>query len=115
MAQSLANILIHIVFSTKERRPFLHDAEFRAELHSFLAGISKSLECPPIQVGGVADHVHILARQARTIALAEWVKELKRASTTWIRETHPLLEEFHWQGGYAAFSVSQSQSPRVQK
>ena len=60
------------------------------------------------------DHGHILARQSRTISLADWVKELKRASSLWIKDRTPALEMFHWQAGYGAFSVSQSQSPVVE-
>lgn len=113
MPQSLSNVLVHIVFSTKERRPFLQDAVLRDEMHHYLGGISQCLECPPVRVGGVPDHVHILARQSRTITLADWVKELKRGSSLWIKEREPALEAFHWQAGYGAFSVSQSQSARV--
>src|SRR5438105_6891089 len=80
MPQSLSNVLIHIVFSTKERRPFLQNAELRDEMHHYLGGISKKLDCPPVRVGGMPDHVHILARQSRTITLADWIKELKRGS-----------------------------------
>ena len=113
MPQSLSNVLVHIVFSTKERRAFLQNAELRDEMHHYLGGISKNLDCPPVRVGGTADHVHLLARQSRTITLADWIKELKRGSSLWIKEKDPLLEGFHWQAGYGAFSVSQSQSGRV--
>ncbi len=113
MPQSLSNVLVHIVFSTKERRPFLQNAELRNEMHHYLAGICKNLDCLPVRVGGTADHVHILARQSRTITLADWIKELKRGSSLWIKEKDPLLEGFHWQAGYGAFSVSQSQVGRV--
>jgi len=115
MPQSLANVLIHIVFSTKDRRPLLQNLALRQELHTYLAGVSRTLDCPAIIVGGVADHVHILARQARVISLADWIKELKRGSGIWIKERSPEMAEFWWQGGYAAFSVSQSQSGRVQR
>jgi REP element-mobilizing transposase RayT len=114
MPQSLSNVLIHIAFSTKERWPYLLDATLRDEMHHYLGGICNRLDCPPVRVGGMADHVHILARQSRTIALADWVKELKRGSSIWIKEKEQALESFHWQAGYGAFSVSQSQSPRVQ-
>jgi len=115
MSQSLANILVHIVFSTKERRPFFQDVALRDEMHRYLAGVSKSIDCPTIRVGGVADHVHLLARQVRTVSLAEWVKELKRVSSIWIKSRDPALQTFQWQTGYGAFSVSQSQSPLVDR
>ena len=114
MPQSLSNVLVHIVFSTKERRAMLRGADIRAEMHKYLGGISNNLDCPPIIVGGTDDHVHLLARQARTIALADWIKELKRGSSIWIKTKGPALEAFQWQAGYGAFSVSQSQSDRVQ-
>jgi len=108
MAQSLSNLLVHIIFSTKERRPFLGDASHRAALHGYLGAISVRLDCPVVRVGGVDDHVHILARQARTISVAEWVKELKRASSQWAKTQGGALRRFQWQAGYGAFSVSQS-------
>jgi hypothetical protein len=77
MPQSLAKILIHTVFSTKERRPFLGDPALRGELHRYLGGILGDLECQPIIVGGVQDHVHLLASLSRTCHVADMVKELK--------------------------------------
>jgi len=115
MPQSLANILVHLVFSTKGREPFLLDAALRSRMHGYLGGISRTLECPAVQIGGTADHVHVLARQARTISLADWMKELKRASSLWIKEKEPSQQSFQWQSGYGAFSVSQSQSPVVER
>jgi putative transposase len=112
--QSLSNILVHIVFSTKDRRPWLRSPELQTALHRELACISKQLSCDPVRVGGFEDHVHLLCRQARTISLAEWVKELKRVSSIWIKKQDATLKSFQWQVGYGAFSVSQSQSPRVQ-
>jgi len=108
MPQSLSAVYIHLVFSTKNRGPLLRDAATCAELHAYLGGISKTLECPPIQVGGIEDHVHILARLGRTITQADWVKELKRISNLWLKERGPDFADFEWQSGYADFSVSQS-------
>ena len=115
MPQSLSNVLVHIVFSTKERRAMLRGDDLRREMYKYLGGISNNLDCPPIIVGGTDDHVHLLARQARTIALADWIKELKRGSSIWIKTKGQALECFQWQAGYGAFSVSQSQSARVQR
>ena len=115
MSQSLANVLIHLVFSTKERRPLLRDLAIREETHRYLGGISKKLECPPVITGGVEDHVHILARMARTITLADWVKELKRASSVWIKTKGNDYNDFQWQAGYGVFSVSQSNSVEVEQ
>lgn len=113
MPQSLSAVYIHLVFSTKERRPFLRNQPTRDALHAYLGGISKQLECPPIRIGGVEDHVHILARFGRTIAQAEWVKELKRVSNLWLKEQGQAYAGFQWQGGYADFSVSQSNLQQV--
>ncbi len=118
MPQSLSAVYLHAVFSTKDRRPFLRDLALRESLHGYLGGISKNLECAPLRIGGVEDHVHILARLGRTITQAEWIKEMKRASNLWLKEqpasppspdgpTAP-LSEFAWQAGYACFSVSVS-------
>lgn len=108
MPQSLASVYIHLVFSTKQRRPFLRDKTVRAALHGYLGACSKNLGCSPLLVGGVEDHVHLLARFGRTITQADWVKELKRVSHLWLNQQGTDHGDFEWQGGYAAFSVSQS-------
>lgn len=113
MPQALAAVYIHLVFSTKERRALLRDATVRAELHAYLSGVSKQLDCPAVQVGGAADHVHVLSRVGRTITLADWVKELKRVSIVWVKEQGQDYANFQWQSGYACFSVSQSNLAKV--
>jgi REP-associated tyrosine transposase len=114
MPQSLSAVYIHLVFSTKERRPFLRDERIRGLLHPYLGKISKQLGCAPIITGGVEDHVHLLARFGRTITQAEWVKELKRVSNLWLKGQHS-IRDFEWQGGYADFSVSASNLERVKQ
>jgi REP element-mobilizing transposase RayT len=114
MPQSLSAVYIHLVFSTKERRPFLRDETIRASVHSYLGGISKQLGCAPIITGDVEDHVHILARFGRTTTQAEWVKELKRVSSLWIKQQYS-IRDFEWQGGYADFSVSASNLELVKR
>ena len=115
MPQSLSAVYIHLVFSTKERQPFLRDRGTRESLHAYLGGISKTLDCPPIIVGGIEDHVHLLARFGRTITQAEWVKELKRVSNLWLKEQSRTYADFQWQGGYADFSVSPSNLEQVKR
>jgi putative transposase len=115
MPQSLSIVYIHLVFSTKGRQPFLRDKPVRDSLHAFLGGISKKLDCPPLIVGGVEDHVHLLCRFGRTITQAEWVKELKRVSSGWMKEQGSDYSQFEWQGGYADFSVSQSNLEQVRQ
>ena len=109
MPQSLSKVLIHTVFSTKNRRPFLRDKSLRDELHHYLGGILANLDCQPIVVGGVEDHVHLLSVLSRTCEPAEMVKEVKRGSSLWIKERSVDLRDFAWQSGYGMFSVGFSQ------
>ena len=113
MPQSLAKIIVHTVFSTKERRPFLNDKALREELHRYLGGILSHLDCQPIIVGGVEDHVNLLATLSRTRQPAEMVKEVKRGSSLWIKERDQTLQEFGWQNGYAIFSLGFAQIKEV--
>src|SRR5439155_7058143 len=92
----------------QRRHPFLRDKPARDALHSYLGGVSKQLDCPPILVGGVEDHIHLLARFGRTITQAEWVKELKRVSNLWLKERARDYADFEWQGGYADVAGCQS-------
>src|ERR1035438_3543078 len=101
MPQSLSAVYIHLVFSTKHRRPLLRDAVRRGALHACLGSVSKNLDCPPILVAGTEDQVHLPCRFGRTIAQAEWVKELKRVSNLWLQEQGPAYADFQWQGGDA--------------
>jgi putative transposase len=113
MPQSLAKILVHTVFSTKERRPFLRDPAAREELHRYLGGILASLDCQPVLVGGVEDHVHMLNALSRTCAASAMVKEVKRGSSLWLKTKHADLQDFAWQNGYGIFSISFSQVEAV--
>jgi len=106
MSQSLAQIYLHIVFSTKDRRPFLQDPTLRDEAHNYLGGTCNNLGCPVLRVGGTADHVHILCRFGRSISVASLVMELKRESSKWVKTKSDRLADFYWQNGYGAFSVS---------
>lgn len=106
MPQSHGAIYLHAVFSTKHRYPFLADSRLRARVHAYLAEVSNTLNCQALAVGGVADHVHALSRLSRTSTTADWVKEMKRASSLWIKREVPELTDFAWQIGYGAFSVS---------
>nr|VFJ87686.1 MAG: REP element-mobilizing transposase RayT [Candidatus Kentron sp. LFY] len=115
MAQSLSSVYVHLVFSVKNREPFLRDAGIRGEMHAFLGGIAKRLNCPPVITGGTEDHVHLLCRLSRTVSQADCVKELKRVSAIWIKQRDPTLAGFAWQGGYGAFSVSASNLASVRE
>src|SRR6185369_1741022 len=115
MSQSLSKIWTHLVFSTKERYPFLSDETVRHDMHSYLAKTLKENQCPTLQVGGVSDHVHLLFVLSKNHSIASIVWAIKRPSSKWAKRQLPQLRKFHWQEGYGAFSVSQSHVYQVQK
>lgn len=115
MPQSLVQVYVHIVFSTKNRYPFLRDPAARHSVFSYLGGICNNKECPIITIGGVADHVHLLCGMGRTVAIADLIRDLKRDSSKWIKGEHPGLHDFQWQLGYGAFSASPSHVPALLK
>ena len=115
MPQSLAQVHIHIIFSTKKRMPFLVDAEIRKEMCAYLASIMKAYESPAQIVGGTADHIHILCALSRSAAVARVIGEAKRNSSKWIKTKGGDLELFQWQNGYGAFSVSFSRITEVRE
>jgi putative transposase len=86
MSQSLARLLVHLVFSTKNRVALLQSQQLRSEVHAYLTATLRALDCEPLQVGGVSDHVHLLFALSRTVSLADVVKQLKTSSTKTIRE-----------------------------
>src|SRR5688572_15682571 len=105
MAQSLSRILIHIIFSTKDRRPLLKDS-FRTDLHCFICGIGRDLGCPIISINSVLDHLHLVTVLSRTVEISTLVREVKSGSSKEFRKR--LIPDLEWQGGYGAFSVSES-------
>lgn len=108
MSQSLVQLYTHVVFSTKQRKSYLQEDPLREKLHAYLAGACKSLKSPSLIVGGVEDHAHILCRLGKTISIAEFVREIKRESSKWIKLESSRLSMFQWQNGYGAFSISPS-------
>jgi putative transposase len=106
MSQSLVQVYLHVVFSTKHRAAFLQDRSLRERTHAYLAGTCRNLDCPSLIVGGVEDHVHVLCRLAKTRSVAELVRELKRESSKWLKEQSVELASFYRQNGYGAFSIS---------
>ena len=108
MPQSLVKNYIHIVFSTKHRQPFIKKA-IKAELHAYLGGICRDLECFPRAIGGVEDHVHILCLLSKKIALVDLVAKVKANSSKWMKTNGDEYATFYWQGGYGAFSVNPSE------
>ena len=106
MSQSLSKIYVHLVFLTKNRQPKLAD-EWRDELFDVLGGTANKLGCQSLIVGGVSDHIHMLFQLGRTISISEAAGKIKSTTSLWVNQTRSLTEPFHWQSGYAAFSVSQ--------
>ena len=112
MAQSLANVLVHIIFSTKNRTPSIKP-DIENELFPYLASIFKASRSPPHQIGGTADHVHVVCSLSRTIAIANLLEEVKKSSSKWIKTKGDQYSKFAWQNGYGAFSIGQSQLTMV--
>ena len=108
MPQSLSSILIHLIFSTKNREPFIAEA-IEKELHPYMAKIFRELKSPSLTIGGTDDHVHILFSLGRTIEVADLVEKVKTNSSKWIKTKGQEFANFHWQRGYGAFSIGQSQ------
>jgi putative transposase len=114
MPQSLSQVIIHIVFSTKDRRRFIDDA-IRDRLHAFLAEVCRARDCNAFRVGGTDDHVHIIATLGRTISQSKLIEDLKRESSKWIKEVNRKYSGFYWQRGYGVFSLGQSQLRRAEE
>lgn len=108
MGQSLVQNYIYIVFSTKYREKLIFP-DYEQELHAYIGGICKELECPVLIVGGYTDHIHILCMLSKKIALMTLVQKIKAHSSKWIKTKDKRLESFFWQDGYGAFSVNPRQ------
>jgi putative transposase len=108
MSQSLSEIYLHIIFSTKYREPVLHKP-IQPEMWSYIGSMCNKLECLAVKVGGYYDHVHILCRLSKKIAVMKLLEEVKKASSKWIKTKGIEFEKFHWQDGYGAFSVNPAQ------
>jgi len=114
MPQSLAKVYLPVIFSTKNREQLLADF-WRDELFHVIGGNANKLGCQSIIVGGVADHVHLLFQMSRTVTIADVIGRIKSTSSSWVNQTRNLPSEFHWQNGYAVFSISQSKVEAVRK
>src|SRR6187402_2078768 len=108
MPQSLAQVLLHIIFSTKHRQPLIQD-DVADELHAYIGGVCKLMECIPLKVGGHYDHIHLFATLSRKVAIMDLLEEVKKRSSKWIKAKGDDYVAFYWQDGYAAFSVSPSE------
>jgi putative transposase len=108
MPQSLSSVIIHIIFSTKRRETWI-DRDLRPRLHAYLATIGRDNGSDVYRVGGAMDHVHILATLPRTLAQANFLEEIKKHSSRWVKEINPRYGGFSWQRGYGAFSVGRDE------
>jgi putative transposase len=114
MPQSLSYVLIHIIFTTKDRIPMI-DVQTRPDLYAFLAFTAREIGCECFAVGGVADHVHLAVRFSRVVTIAKLIEKLKTSSTRWFRQQSPLFSGFAWQRGYGAFSVGPTDLPALRQ
>jgi len=112
MSHSFVSLVSHIIFSTKNRRPMLR-AEIRDELHAYTGGVLRSENCCLLKAGGISDHIHILAQLNASLPVATCVQKIKTNTSRWLKRRFPTHSKFAWQEGYAAFSVSPSQIPKV--
>jgi REP element-mobilizing transposase RayT len=112
MPQSLSHVIVHIIFSTKNREPWI-DPSVRPRLHAYLATVGRDNGSHVYRVGGVADHVHIVCTLPRTVSQSDLLEEIKKHSSRWIKELDPKLRGFAWQRGFGIFSVSHSRLDEV--
>jgi len=112
MPQSLSQILLHLVFSTKNRERWI-GPDIRPNLHAYLAGACRALHSEAYRVGGTDDHVHIACTLPRTTAVSKLLEETKKASSAWVKQQGSQYAAFAWQAGYGAFSLGQSQLPAL--
>ena len=112
MAHSYVNLIYHLVFSTKDREPFITYA-IEKRLHEYLGGTIRSHGGIAFAINGMPDHVHVLAKLRPDEAVSELLRELKAGSSGWMHKVFPEIENFRWQNGYAAFSVSYSMVEEV--
>jgi REP element-mobilizing transposase RayT len=112
MPQSFTCLLYHLVFSAKERRPWL-TKDIRDRLYPYMGGILRTQNGVALSIGGTEDHIHSLARIHQTLAVADLLRDVKAGSSKWVHDSFPEMRDFAWQGGYGAFTVSASQINRL--
>ena len=113
MPSTHLSLHVHIIFSTKNREPFIAN-EWRDRLHAFLGGAVRTAHCVPEAIGGTSDHVHLLIGIRATHRLADVMRDIKQASSKWVHELIG-LRSFGWQDGYGAFTVGASQIDQVKE
>ena len=107
MPQSLANLLVHIIFSTKDRQPFIKQ-NIEKQLYSYMVRIFRECDSPAIIIGGTENHVHILFSLSKKYRLSKVIEDIKKSSSKWIKTKRLEYKKFYWQNGYGAFSIGTS-------
>jgi putative transposase len=111
---SFTSLSYHVIFSTKHRHPSI-TSDFRTRLYEYLAGVIRDRKGRAIEIGGVADHVHILAYFSPSTSVSDMIRDIKSISSGWVNDQRFLRGRFEWQIGFAAFSVSYSVIETVRK
>ncbi len=114
MPSTYSSLSYHIVFSTKNRAPLITDA-LRNRLYEYLGGVIRSEGGSLTEIGGVADHAHLLVKLKPTHAISDVLRVIKANSSKWINEEQLTDSRFAWQEGYSVFTVSQSQVENVRR
>ena len=114
MSQTLTSLLVHLIFSTKNRVSII-TPEVEPDLFAYMGGILKNCESRLLDAGGTSDHVHLLVSQSKNIALSALMKELKKSSSAWSKTAGRRFQDFHWQDGCGAFSISQRVMPEMKR
>ena len=112
VSTTLTNLLVHVIFSTKDRKPIISD-QYRERLYAYIGGIIRNEGAEPLALGGTADHIHFVAKIKSNQSLSDLVRKIKANSSKWINENNLTKEKFAWQNGYGGFSVSASQIEKV--
>ena len=114
MSQTLVSLMAHVIFSTKNREPFI-TPEVEPELFAYIGGILNNHESRLLTAGATADHVHLLISQSKNVSLSALMKDVKKDSSAWIKTKGSAFRNFHWQDGYGAFSIGRSEIPELKK
>ncbi len=114
MAQTMVEILVHVIFSTKNRENLIKP-EIETELFAYIGGVLRKHESVLLSANGTENHIHLLILQSKKIALSDMIREVKKASSLWIKTKDEAFNNFNWQGGFGAFSVSKLQIETVKK
>ena len=114
MSQTLVKIYVHIVFTTKNRKELIL-SEIERELFAYVGGILRKHQSVLLAANGTTNHIHLLISLSKNIALSDLLRELKKASSSWIKTKDPRFNSFQWQAGFGAFSIGQSQVDMVKQ